>query len=361
MIPLNSILEACQYDHTLQATKNELTAMTKKYLAPTRFSKKVLFDCMYNGETVVFEDYPIHYPLSEKENKLSVTLNLLMNNLNKKEKIFIRYGSNRTLKKVTINEVIERWARGRSKFGVTDLHFRHTNYFNKIDANAISYFNLLPLFPEEVSFLEMLTLVISSKGIFSDSHSDDGDGSNHCILGKKLWFAWDRIEGKKAGLQDCTYDPVYSQAEFSIKKFLSLKSAHWFLVSEDQTLFMPGNFTHKVITLENYIGFGSFYVSFPNYINSLKRWLLHYSSDVTANFIAVLNTACTAHIRKVVQQMDADERKAVGFNYFLKAASNWKTGLTWKQIDKMNADPTVKMLLEEVKKYRLPQLRQPVE
>lgn len=349
MIPVNAIHEAFAYDKTLQLNKADMAGISSKYLAPQNFSKKLLFDSMFNGKTIVFNDYPIEYKIPENKNKTEATLALLKNNLKKDEKIFIRYGLNRTMKKVTISDVIERWIRGRSKFGVTDLHFRDTKYFTKIDANAISYFNLLPLFPDEVSFLEMLTLVISSKGIFSDSHSDDGDGSNHCIIGKKLWFAWDKEEGSKAGLQDCTYDPVYDQARFSIKKFLSLKSAHWFLVSEGQTLFMPGNFTHKVITLESYIGFGSFYVSFPNYINSIKRWVLKYSSDVTGEFIETLNAACTKYLRNTVQKMDNVQKKEIGVDYFLKAVSNWEAGLTLKQTDHFANNISIKNLIREAK------------
>ncbi len=349
MIPIDALFEASKYDKKIKIRSADLTRIKKKYLSPINFSKKLLFDSMFNGKTVVFNNYPIENKIPRNQSKVEATLALLRNNLKKNDKIFIRYGSNRTLKKVTINNVIDRWLRGRSKFGVTDLHFRHTNYFAKIDADAISYFNLLPLFPEEVSFLEMLTLVISSKGIFSDSHSDDGDGSNHCIIGKKLWFAWDKIEGETVGLQNCSFDSVYSQAKFSIDKFLSLKSAHWFLVSEGQTLFMPGNFTHKVITLESYIGFGSFYVSFPNYINSIKRWLLHYSSDVTTDFINILNTKCIKYIRETVQQMDSTKQEEIGFNYFLKAVLSWEKGLTKNQINEFASNTSTRNLLMEGK------------
>lgn len=331
MVPLHEFAEALRYDPTLAAFPSDLAALKKKYLAPLHYSQEQLFKNMFRGKTVVFQDYPINYPVSDDLSKTDLTLHLLRNNLKGAEKIFIRYGSNRTLKKVTIHDVIERWVRGQSKFGVTDLHFRQTKFFRKIDAGSISYFNLLPLFPEKVSFLEMLTLVISSKGIFSDSHSDDGDGSNHCIVGKKLWLAWDKEEGAKAGLQDCTYDNVYDQAKFSIKKFLSLKSSHWFLVAEGQTLFMPGNFTHKVVTLESYIGFGSFYVSFPNYINSIKRWTVKYSSDVTPSFVETLNKKCLQYIREKILLMKPEEKEKIGFPYLLKGIEDWRAGLDPEQ------------------------------
>lgn len=332
MIPIAAIREAFQYDKTLKTTQQEELQLGKKYLASVNYTKQKLFAAMQQGKTIVFNDYPIASGIPEGANIREHTLDTLRKHLNRKEKIYIRYGSQRTLKKVTVDEVIKRWSRGRSKFGITDLHFRDLPYFTKVDANAVSYFNLLPLFSENVSFLEMLTLVISSKGIFSDSHSDDGDGSNHCILGKKLWFAWDHTEGQKAGLQDCTYDPVYNQAKFDMKKFLSLKSAHWFLVSDGETLFMPGNFTHKVVTLEPYIGFGSFYLSFPNYINSLKRWVLNYSSDVTPEFIEALNKEFLAYLQKKVSKTSKKERENMGFDYFLESLKKWKSGLSKEEL-----------------------------
>ncbi len=338
MVPFYEVYEALKYDQTLKLSKADLPLLATKYLKAKPYSRELLFDSMYYGKTVLFKDYPIIYPIPSNSNKVDYTLKLLKSSLPQKEKVCIRYGPNRSLRKVPVSEVTERWARGRSKFGITDLHFRGTDFFKNIDADAISYFNLLPLFPAEVAYLEMLTLVISSKGIFSDSHSDDGDGSNHCIVGKKLWFAWDRKEGAEVGLEDCTHDEVYDQAAFSIRKFISLKSAHWFVVSEGKTLFMPGNFTHKVVTLESYIGFGSFYVSFPNYINSIKRWTLIKSGDVTNDFIRTLNKETAQYIEQTVHKMTRDERKQIGFDYFISACLNWKKNLTKRQTEIFSSD-----------------------
>ena len=328
MAPIDAIKEANIFDKTLKVSAKDIGRLKSRYLEPINYSKDILFHSMLHGKTVVFNNYPLTENDTDGPDKTVATLKKLRDNLNQKERIYIRYGAKRTLKKVTIKEVIERWTRQRSKFGVTDLHFRDTAYFKKVDANAISYFNLLPSFADEVSFLEMLTLVISSKGIFSDSHSDDGDGSNHCILGKKLWFAWDKEEGALRGLQDCTHDYVYSQAKFSIEKFLSLKSSHWFIVSEGKTLFMPGNFTHKVITLEPYIGFGSFYLSFPNYINSLKRWILKYSTDVNEAFIQNLNKEFINYLEKNISNQSTKDKESIGFSHFVESFHKWKKGLS---------------------------------
>jgi hypothetical protein len=257
----------------------------------------------------------------------------------------IRAGQSRTPKRVTIRETIERWLRGRSRFGVTDLHFRGTGFYKAVDAESISYFSLLPRCPREVSFLEMLTLVLSSRGIFTDSHSDDGDGSNHCFVGKKLWLAWDRHEGRAAGLQDCTYDAVYDQASFDMGAFARLPSAHWFLITKDQTLFMPGNFAHKVVTLEPYIGFGSFYVSLPSYFNSIRRWLLYEHSDVQDGFVATLNRAGMKIVRKLAAS-GRERRETMGLSYLIKAARAWRRGLTAEACSLLLEKPEFREFLE---------------
>lgn len=343
MVPVNEIKEAARFDTTLEFSNSEVGTLSKKYLPAKKFSRELLYDSMFNGRTVIFNDYPIDPGKMYTGN--NGILSVLGNYLDRNEKIKIRAGAKRNLIKVTVEEALERWQRGRSRFGVTDLHFRDTRLFKKIDAGAISFFNMLPFFPYEVSFLEMLTLVISTKGIFSDSHSDDGDGSNHCFTGKKLWFAWDRREGSKAGLQDCTFDPVYDQAAFSIKKFLSLKSAHWFVISKGRTLFMPGNFTHKVITLEDYIGFGSFYVSFPNYFNSLRRWIFQDASDVTSEFIDVLNSQCIKYVKKIKNE-SPERQQELGFDYFLKGSSKFQKQLSQEETAIADNISSLKKLLK---------------
>ena len=158
---------------------------------------------------------------------------------------------------------------------VTDLHFRGTRFEKCIDVEALSDFNLLLLGSEELALQEMMTLVVSSAGTFTDSHSDDPDGSNHCFVGEKLWLAWDTFEGKAAGLEDLSRDDVSGRAAFDMRAFLSLRSSCWFVVSDGQTLFLPGSLTHKVVTLQPYLGVGSFFVAFAGGLETLMRWYEH--------------------------------------------------------------------------------------
>lgn len=331
MISLSELDKATDFDQSVRVPERFRKRCAGKYLAPVRYSSKTLFDHMALGKISVFSDYPMKLSKAYNETTQETLIRNLKDGLPKQKKIRIRTGLSHSLRNVTIQDAIDRWLRKRSRFGVTDLHFRGTKFYNQVDAKAISYFNLLCHCPEEVSFLEMLTLVISSEGIFSDSHSDDGDGSNHCFVGKKLWLAWDRREGRSKGLEDCTVDPVFDKAAFDMETFLSLKSSGWFIVSDNHTLFMPGNFTHKVITLEPYIGYGSFYVSVPGYINTLKRWLLYETSDVKGDFVTLLNKTCLRRIAKIARDR-TPLRSRWGFPYLQASARRWKQGLSPEEI-----------------------------
>lgn len=341
----DDIRKASIFDPSLKIEEKSEKLLVQKFLHPQKYSLKKLYDNMFEGRTIVFSDYPVSVKKLPCESILDTMVRLLKEGLPERNKINIRAGFSRTLHRITIGDTIDRWLRRRSKFGVTDLHFRNTKLYHAIDTDAVSHFNLLPHCPADVSFLEMLTLVISSKGIFTDSHSDDGDGSNHCFTGKKLWLAWDRTEGQKKGLQDGTVDEVYTQATFNMAVFASLKSAHWFTISEGQTLFMPGNFTHKVITLEPYIGFGSFYVSLPNYFNSFKRWLLYETGDVKGKFLETLNTYCIKRIKASLTSPAATRKKS-GLHYFVKASSSWKKGLSGMQVLSLSENKNFKRLLD---------------
>lgn len=347
MIPIEAIQEALQFDRSLNFSPADIKSLSAKFLAPEKYTRDKLFSSMLEGKTIVFHDYPVSLKVPPETNKVNYLLSLLRNYLPQKERIKIRTGLKHTELKVTVKDAVDRWTRGRSRFGVTDLHFRGTRLFNHIDADAVSYFNLLPRFSAELSFLEMLTMVISSRGIFSDSHTDDGDGSNHCFTGKKLWFAWDRLEGHERGLEDCSFDVVEEEAHFTIEKFLSLPSAHWFIVSENRTLFMPGNFAHRVITLEKYIGFGSFYISLPNYFNSISRWIIDGGTDVTAAYVNTLNLAFIRLLKKI-SALPPATKEQLGFSYLLKARKRLGENRDEAQMNRLLQNETVPLLLAAI-------------
>jgi hypothetical protein len=135
---------------------------------------------------------------------------------------------------------------------------------------ALNDFNLLPRGTD--SFQSQDSLVISTAGAVTDSHSDDHSGSNHCFVGAKLWLMWDTSEGFQHGLEDVERCDVDDKAAFDLQAFLSMRSSRWLFITSGHTMFIPANLTHKVITLERYIGLGSFHAALPSFLRSLVHW-----------------------------------------------------------------------------------------
>ena len=247
---------------------------------------------------------------------------LIRTGLPKTMRIRTRCGPSASRRYLSPQELIRRWRSDKARVSVTDLHIRGTRFFDWLDCEPISDFNLLARADEDINYQEMLTLVVSSAGTFSDSHSDDPDGTNHCFTGRKLWLAWDTFEGLSHGLEDVERCDVDDQARFSMATFLRLRSARWFTVEPGQTLFLPGHLTHKVITLERYIGVGSFFVTIANYLWTLARWTRHtplWALGLPADRRLALVDAITARVMqktKALEHASAIERARWGFDTF---------------------------------------------
>ena len=269
--------EAAEVDPTLVVTPGLLKKLAEKYVHPTRYSRKQWLSDMVNGEMSLFDTYPT--PSSETKNSKGGTAKAKQADFLKRlakwnpDRTFhVQTGRSATIKYLSFAEIYRRWSGNRAVVSATDIHLRKTTVSRLLDMEALTHLNLLPYADEEARSLEMLAMVISTRHNLTDSHSDDMDGSNYCFCGKKLWLAWDTHEGHVKGLEDCDRDHVSGNAAFDMKTFLSLKSAKWFLVSDGQMLFLPGNYAHKVFTIERYIGVGGFYITLPNTLRTVSRW-----------------------------------------------------------------------------------------
>ena len=265
--------QASGIDPGLTLPPARAAALNRLRIRPTRWDRGHLFRAMGAGRPVIYGDFPA--PLyrrapGEAERVAAVLEAMECTELD--YRIRTRVGRHRQWRYFTPPELARRWRRGRSPINVTDFHFLDTPVGEVIDHRVLSDFNLLPLMTEAVAWIEMMTLVVSGAGGFSDSHSDDCDGSNHCFTGRKLWLAWDTAEGLSAGLEDLDQQRIDGAYAFDMTAWSCLESACWFTVGAGQTLFMPGHLTHKVITLEPYLGVGSFYIGFPNLVRTLARW-----------------------------------------------------------------------------------------
>jgi hypothetical protein len=262
---------ATHIDRTLVGWRRCKVALARKYVQPQAFSRVALFTSLIHEQPIVVSD--LHIPIEGSETDRQRTLlEGIKNKIPRAERIKVRAGQAETRVHLSSRDLVARWQRGTARISVTDFHFRKTRLEHSVDLRPLSEFNLLAHAGGPMADQEMMTLVMSSQGAFTDSHSDDPDGSNHCVTGRKLWLVWDTQEGRKAGLEDVERDIVNARAAFDLSTFCKLQSARWLTVGPEETLFLPGRFTHRVITLERYLGFGSFFVSFPNLLQTATRW-----------------------------------------------------------------------------------------
>jgi len=273
--------QAGGYDRCLRLPRERerreraLAALARKRIAPRAYSPSALFEAIAGSRPAVLQGVPVPVAGARCEGLVGALVAAIERGFGDEPCARAQVGAQRVCRRLAVPELMRRWASGRHLVSVTDLHVRGTPLARSINTRALSRFNLLPLGGRTMQRQEMMTLVVASAGNVTDSHSDDPDGSNHCFVGRKLWLAWDTFEGSRVGLQDCERELVNGKARFDLARFCALPGARWWTVEAGQTLFLPGRFAHRVITLEPYIGIGSFYVTPTSCLDSLTRWYAH--------------------------------------------------------------------------------------
>jgi hypothetical protein len=272
----SAFAEAGRFDQTVSTSSRNFPKLSRKFVPPLPYSREALFSHMLAGEPCVFSGFPIptkgpirHLPPDEA----GIAIIELMANSHETDTYSVAVGSNRKRREHTFREIAQMWRSSRVAAGITDLQIRDTVLEQVVDAQKLSAFNILRSSSQDARENEIFSLVVSSRGRVTDSHSDDPDSSNYCFVGKKLWLIWDTYEGLKHGLQDVERINVAGQAKFDVDTWLSLRSARWLFVGPGETLFTPAHLTHKVITLEPYVGVGGFFVALPNCLRVLGHWI----------------------------------------------------------------------------------------
>ena len=319
--------EAAAIDRTLKVREQDLPLLKRKRVKPSPYSRPLMFSLMSRGQVCLFEKLQVPVR-GDGGDMRGVLAEGIRSGFPRSRTARIQKGRSRRRCRMSIPEVMRRWQGGRSILSVTDLHIRGTKFDEVIDTTSLSDFNVLcndtEFGGDFKTMIEMMTLVISSKGNLTDIHADDCDGTNHCFLGRKLWLAWDRIEGKAVGFQDVDRDPVCDQAAFDLEAFLSLPSSRWFTVEPGQTLFLPGSLAHKVITLEHYLGVGSFHVALPSYLRSLERWVIYDTHDIVPkDLLGKINRAVIRRIEEVGRASRA-VKEQWGLSQTKEVVANWQ-------------------------------------
>ncbi len=326
-------------DSSLKLTPQMLNKLARREIKSQPYCQQTLFSAMASGNVALLDNYPS--PLKGSDNNSPVSqIEKGLIKLGQRRKFSVRCGPSETFKNLTGRELVNRWNNPRAIVNVTDLHIRDTAVEQLVDPTNLSWFNVLPNCSDDAAAQEMMSLVVSSRGCVSDSHSDAPDSSNYCFTGEKVWLYWDTYEGKKLGLEDTSIDTVYSKCSFDMKRFLQLRSARWLTVSEGQALFLPGDYTHKVITTKKYLGVGSFYVSLPNSLRTLARWNIHgplWSQHLGINPEDPVLTDITKHVKQRVKHLGSRSekyKKKLGYDHLPHALNNWHntTGKQQRQL-----------------------------
>jgi hypothetical protein len=349
--------DAACFDETVGIEREHFGRMLKRHISPIPYSEDNLFGRMLLGEPYILTGYPS--PLRgalrdvlDEDAGLEVMDWLGRNGSEDLHRLYVgRTGVRRDL---TLDEIAVKWRADRTRFGVTDLHIKHTNVEDIIDTDRLSAFNILAHASDMAFEQEMFSLVISSRGQVTDSHSDAPDSSNYSFTGQKLWLAWDTYEGMRHGLQDVDRMPIAGKARFDMETWLSLDSARWLLVNEGETLFLPAHLTHKVITLKRYVGIGGFFIALPNCLRVMEHWVsrvpLWSKRDVHGERDGLLDDIAAAISDKIAMLGHGSERERQrwGYDYLERSAKHFLETRSPETVQDLWLDPRFRTVADAI-------------
>jgi hypothetical protein len=319
---------AARADDALQLREEHWPLLRKRRVLPEPYSRARMFEAMSRAEPVLFTGFTVPIARRNGESIAEAAEFLIRTGFPEKNTARVQLGPSRLKTRKRVPEIMARWSRRKALVGVIDLHFRGTTLAPNLGIEVLSDFNVLITGSDAMAEQEMMTVVIASAGNVTTAHTDDPDGSNHCYTGRKLWMTWESFEGSAKGIQDSSRDECDGPPHFDLDKFLTLDSASWWTISAGQTLFLPGKMTHRVVTLEHYLGVGSFYVALPGCLQTISRWHAHEPVWVSrhreyAGVLDEVTRALTARIRMLRDATDAD-RDRWGVAYVRDSVMRWE-------------------------------------
>lgn len=341
---------AARADSKIKLRRRHLPGIERLQVHPEPYSRRALFSKICAGVPVLFDDFQLPVTTRNGESPAEAVERLLHTAFVDAETARVQLGPSRTRTRLRIPEIMARWARRRALVSVIDFHIRGSALESSLGLETLSDFNVLLTGSELMAEQEMMTVVIGAAGNVTPSHTDDPDGSNYCFTGRKFWLVWDSFEGSAAGIQDDARDECPRGPHFDLDIFLTLKSAAWTTVSQGQTLFLPGNMTHRVITLEHYLGVGSFYTTLPDGIQTIARWHTHpplwtKRGNATAGLIDEIARAITARIR-LLRDANEAERERWGLPFVPRALQQWERNTTAEEQQRLLANRDFAELIE---------------
>lgn len=314
------------------------SCLARRQLTPCAYSRRRVHDALAAGRPVIFDDAPVRVRGMETPYDAAALAVAITQAFPRRTRVRVRSGARGVFQRITVGDLMRRWEGHGLELSVTDLHIRGTDAFDLFDTGVLDEGNLLKSPDPDIAEQEMLTLIISSAGTFSDSHTDDPDGSNHCFLGQKLWLVWDTFDGLRRGLQDVERVDVFGRAAFDLGAFCEISGSRWFVIQPGHTLFLPGHLAHRVVTVQDYIGISSFNVTVSSYLRTVARWTRRgplWAADKGNDGMALVDKITRAVTRKARQLRTAPREEQVrwGFDLFsgdvqrlaLRGGTDWET------------------------------------
>jgi len=349
--------EAAQHDSTVAISPRDRPRLLARYVAPLPYGRDRLFRRMLAGEPSVLSGFPIPARGVARglapESAATAMIDWLA--ARRSSAIYrIAAGPGRKRQFLNLRQFALKWRADREPLGITDLHIRNTRMEEIIDPDELSAFNIFRRATTAARTQEMFSFVISSRGFVTDSHSDDPDSSNYCFAGRKLWLSWDTYEGLEHGLDDVERVAVAGRARFDMATWLSLPTARWFVVGPGETLFLPANLTHKVITLEPYVGVGGFFIALPNCLRLLGHWLSHgplwSKKDMTGRNDRVLGDIAQATRQTILALESAGrgDRLRWGYDHLGCSAEQFIAASPPDRFQALWSDPRFRMVAETI-------------
>ena len=138
------------------------------------------------------------------------------------------------------------------------------------------------------------------------------------------------------------------------RRLARIARARWFLVNAGQTLFLPANLTHKVITLEPYVGVGGFYIALPNCLRLLAHWInrvpLWSKRDTTGRNDELIGEIAKSVRETILALRDAtpEKRQMLGYDYLEESARSFLGTCSSARLRFLWSDPRFRCVAEVI-------------
>ncbi len=170
--------------------------------------------------------------------------------------------------------VLAAWEANDPVFGITDHSVGSEVLSEDFRLDTVLEDNFLSR-TESLERFEVCGPVLATRGHLTDAHMDDPDIWNSCVSGAKAWFMADSREWSREHRVSIRH--IVDVEPLDVETFLSLPGSRWAVVADGAALYCPNTYVHRVVTLERYVGIGTFCATRASAGRLLDFWRAHGS------------------------------------------------------------------------------------